>query len=169
MYSSRTIEVWVGIFVTLGFAALFMLSMKVSHLGETFSHRGYTVTAKFQNIGGLKVKAPVKIAGVRIGRVVGIEFDDSTYQAVVSMHIDPQYNKLPKDTKASIFTAGLLGEQYIGLKEGAEEEYLIDQDSLFITQPALVLEQLIGQFLLNFASSGEKNESKNESKSERSK
>lgn len=157
MQSSRMIEIWVGIFVTLGFAALFMLSMKVSHLGEVFNHKGYTITAKFQNIGGLKVKAPVKIAGVRIGRVTDIQFDDSSYQAVVSMQIEPQYSKLPKDTKASIFTAGLLGEQYIGLKEGAEEEYLTDQDSLFITQPALVLEQLIGQFLLSFASSsGEK-------------
>jgi len=155
MPSSRIIEIWVGIFVTLGFAALFMLSMKVSKLGEAFQQEGYTITAKFQNVGGLKVKAPVKMAGVRIGRVTDIQFDNHSYQAVVTMQIDPQHNQIPKDTKASIFTLGLLGEQYIGLKEGADEEYLSNRDEIFITQPALVLEQLIGQLLLSLASSGD--------------
>lgn len=152
MQSSRTIETWVGIFVALGLAALFMLSMKVSHLGDVFANQGYTVTAKFQNVGGLKVKSPVKMAGVRIGRVTEIRLDPATFEAVVAMQIDRQYDKLPTDTKASIFTAGLLGEQYIGLKEGAEEDALKDHSEIFITQPALILEQLIGQFLVNFAS-----------------
>jgi phospholipid/cholesterol/gamma-HCH transport system substrate-binding protein len=160
MQSSRSIEIWVGIFVALGFAALLMLAMKVSHLGDLFMDKGYTVTAKFQNVGGLKIKSPVKMAGVRIGRVGNIQLDEATYEAIVTMQIDGQFNKLPKDTNASIFTAGLLGEQYVGLKEGAEEEYLKANDQITLTQPALVLEQLIGQFLVNFASGSSDKKSK---------
>lgn len=158
MQSRRTLEIWVGIFMALSFGALFMLSMKVSHLGEVFADDGYTVIAKFENIGGLKVKSPVKMGGVRIGRISNISFDNETYQAVVTMNIHPQYNKIPTDTTASIFTAGLLGEQYIGLEAGAEEEYLMYNSELDpgLTQSAVILEELIGQFLYNMSASGSK-------------
>ena len=152
---TRKIEIWVGIFVTLGFAALLVLSMKVSSLASFQSGRGYAVQAKFQNIGGLKVKSPIKMSGVRIGRISRIEFDDVRYQAVVTMQIEPQFGKIPTDTTASIFTAGLLGEQYIGLEAGGEEEYLAEGDELDLTQSAIILEQLIGQFLFKTAAGGD--------------
>lgn len=153
MLRSKEIEIWVGIFVTLGLVALMVLAMKVSHLGNVFADTGYAITARFENIGGLKVRAPVKMGGVRIGRVSAIRFDDEKYQALVTMHIDPQYSRIPVDTSASIFTAGLLGEQYISLVPGAEEEYLSDNHELDpgLTQSAVILEQLIGQFLYNTA------------------
>ena len=133
-----------------------MLAMKVSHLGNLFTAEGYAIIAKFENIGGLKVKSPVKMGGVRIGRVSGISFNDEAYQAIVTMHIDPQYRRIPLDTSASIFTAGLLGEQYIGLDAGGEEEYLEDGDHLDqgLTQSAVILEKLVGQFLYNTAAKG---------------
>jgi len=154
---NRNVEIGVGIFVALGFAALFMLAMKVSHLGDVFAAKGYTVTARFDNIGGLKVKSPVKMGGVRIGRITNISYDDELYQAIVTMHIDPQYQKIPIDSSTSIFTAGLLGEQYIGLEAGGEEEYLVDEDQLDpgLTQSAVILEQLISQFLYSTLASGE--------------
>lgn len=145
--STRTIEIAVGFFVALGFAALLMLAMQVSNLNSIASSGGYTISAKFSNVGGLKVKSPVKMAGVRIGRVTDVKFDQKTYEAIVSMKIDSRYQKIPTDTSASILTSGLLGEQYIGLEAGAEEEYLTEGKSLFLTQPAVVLEQLIGKFL----------------------
>jgi phospholipid/cholesterol/gamma-HCH transport system substrate-binding protein len=156
MQSSRTIEIWVGIFFAVGLAALFMLSMKVSHLGDLFADSGYTLKASFQNIGGLKVKSPVKMGGVRIGRVSSIRYDDEYYQAIVTMNIESQYQKIPTDTGASIYTAGLLGEQYIGLDAGGEEEYFTDGDELDagLTQSAVILEQLIGQFLYKTAAKG---------------
>jgi len=156
MQSTRSVEIWVGIFVALGFAALLMLSMKVSHLGDLFAEQGYAVTAEFNNIGGLKVKSPVKMSGVRIGRVTDIRYDDDIYKAIVTVHIEPQYNKIPTETTVSIFTAGLLGEQYIGLDAGGDEEYLTagDQFDPGLTQSAVVLEQLIGQFLYNSAATG---------------
>jgi len=153
MQSRRTVEIWVGIFIALGFAALLMLSMKVSHLGNVFAKEGYTVIAKFDNIGGLKVKSAVKMGGVRIGRVADIRYDDETYQAIATLHIDPQYRKIPIDTSASILTAGLLGEQYIGLEAGAEEEYLENNNQLDpgLAQSAVILEKLIGQLLYSMA------------------
>jgi phospholipid/cholesterol/gamma-HCH transport system substrate-binding protein len=156
--SSRGVEIGVGIFVALGFAALFMLAMKVSHLGDVFAAKGYTLTARFDNIGGLKVKSPVKMGGVRIGRITDISYDDEIYQAIVTMHIDPQYQKIPLDTATSIFTSGLLGEQYIGLEAGGAEEYLAAGDQLDpgLTQSAVILEQLISQFLYNTVASGDK-------------
>lgn len=155
MMQSRTVEIWVGLFIAAGMAALFMLAMQVSNLTVVNSDAGYTVTAKFDNIGGLKVRSPVTVAGVRVGRVSNIGFDPNTFQAVVSLNISNQYNALPSDTSASIFTAGLLGEQYIGLEPGGDMEMLKDGDELMLTQSALVLEQLIGQFLFNKASEGE--------------
>jgi phospholipid/cholesterol/gamma-HCH transport system substrate-binding protein len=151
MQATRTIEIGVGIFVALGLAALVMLAMKVSNLSSLYGETGYTVTAKFQNIGGLKVKSPVKMGGVRIGRVVDIRYDDKLYKAVVTLKIDSQYTRIPGDTSASIFTAGLLGEQYLGLDAGGDDKYLTQNGELYLTQSAVVLEQLIGQFLYKSA------------------
>jgi phospholipid/cholesterol/gamma-HCH transport system substrate-binding protein len=151
MQATRTVEIGVGFFVALGLAALVMLAMKVSNLSSLYGETGYTVTAKFQNIGGLKVKSPVKMGGVRIGRVVDIRYDDKLYKAVVTLKIDSQYTRIPSDTSASIFTAGLLGEQYLGLDAGGDDKYLTQNSELYLTQPAIVLEQLIGQFLYKSA------------------
>ncbi|WP_069472179.1 outer membrane lipid asymmetry maintenance protein MlaD [Candidatus Marithrix sp. Canyon 246] len=158
MQIKKTVEIWVGILVVLGFAALFMLSMKVSHLGDLFIEDGYSIIASFDNIGGLKVKSSVKMGGVRIGRVSNIRFDNKNYEAVVTMQIESQYNTIPTDTSASILTAGLLGEQYIGLEAGAEEEYLTKNTQIEsgLTQSAVILEQLIGKFLYNSAENGTK-------------
>jgi phospholipid/cholesterol/gamma-HCH transport system substrate-binding protein len=149
---SRLIETWVGVFVAIGLLALFFLAMKVSNLGEISStHQGYRLIARFQNAGNLKVRAPVSMAGVTIGRVTSIRFDKQSYEAVVEMHVDPRYDTLPEDTSASILTAGLLGEQFVGLTAGAQEDYLKDGDEIELTQSALVLEQLISKFLFNKA------------------
>jgi phospholipid/cholesterol/gamma-HCH transport system substrate-binding protein len=164
MQSSRTIEILVGIFVAIGFAALFMLSMKVSHLGNFFADEGYAVIAEFDNIGGLKVKSPVKMGGVRIGRVTDIRFSDENYRAIVTMQIDHQYRRIPIDSMASIFTAGLLGEQYIGLEAGVEEDYLSPDDNLLEeTQSAVILEQLIGKFLYSMAAGDSESDSNSDS------
>ncbi len=154
MFQSRTVEIWVGLFVAAGLAALFMLAMKVSNLSSFTDAGGYTLTARFDNIGGLKVRSPVTVSGVTIGRVSGISYDDESYQAQVTLNIAPQYDKLPTDTSASILTAGLLGEQYIGLEPGADETYLKEGDRIQLTQSALVLEKIIGQFLFSKAAEG---------------
>lgn len=157
MQASKTIEIWVGLFVALGLAALFVVAMQVSNLAELQTAKdSYVLTARFENIGGLKVRAPVSVAGVRVGRVSQIRFDNKNYQAVVEMRIDPAYNTLPDDTSASIFTAGLLGEQYIGLSPGGSEDYLKDGDQIELTQSAVILEQVISRFLFNKAESGAK-------------
>ncbi len=144
---TRTVEIVVGVFVALGLAAFVMLAMRVSNISALTETGGYPVTARFTNIGGLKVRAPVTMAGVRIGRVTGIGFDERTYEAVVTLTILPRYDQLPVDTSASILTAGLLGEQYVGLEPGGAEQYLDDGDEITLTQSAVVLEHLIGQFL----------------------
>ena len=147
----RTLELGVGVFVALGLAALTFLAFRVGNLSDSDSGGGYRLKARFDNIGGLKVKAPVTVAGVRVGRVSDIGFDSQDFQAVVTLTIDPRYNALPKDTGASILTAGLLGEQYIGLEPGGAPEPLREGDELKLTQSALVLEQIIGQFLYSKA------------------
>jgi phospholipid/cholesterol/gamma-HCH transport system substrate-binding protein len=154
MGNNRVLEIVVGMFVALGIAALFMLAMKVSNLSSFGNNEGYIIKARFENIGGLKVMSPVSVGGVRIGRVVAIDFDQQRYEAVVTMRIDQDYDRLPDDTSASIFTAGLLGEQYVNLEPGAEEKYLKDGDVIHLTQSSLVLEQVIGQFLFSKASGG---------------
>jgi len=154
MGNNRVIEIIVGMFVALGIAALFMLAMKVSNLSSFGADDGYTLNARFENIGGLKVMSPVSVGGVRIGRVVSIDFDQQRYEAVVTMLISSDYSRLPKDTSASIFTAGLLGEQYVNLEPGGEETYLKDGDGIQLTQSSLVMEQVIGQFLFSKASEG---------------
>ncbi len=150
----RMIEILVGAFMAAGFVALFFLAMKVSNLSANVDGQGYRLSARFENVGSLKVRAPVAMAGVRVGRVEAIDFDKNRYEAVVSMRIDPRYDTIPDDTIASIFTSGLLGEQYIGLAPGGSEDYLRDGGSLTQTQSALVLEQMIGQFLFKKAEEG---------------
>jgi phospholipid/cholesterol/gamma-HCH transport system substrate-binding protein len=155
MRQKKSTEVTVGLFVMLGLAALFFLAMKVSNLSAFSDEQGYRVTAEFENIGGLKARSPVTLAGVRIGRVERIELDPETYNANVVLNLYSSFDTLPTDTAASIYTAGLLGEQYIGLEAGAEEEFLKDGDVIELTQPALVLEQVIGQFLFSKAEGDE--------------
>ena len=151
MASKHGLEIWVGLFVSAGLAALFMLAMKVSNMTAFSDDEGYSVTARFENVGGLKIRSPVSMAGVRVGRVADISFDAKTYEAVVTLSIAQQYNTLPKDTSASIFTAGVLGENYVGLEAGAQDDYLQEGDTIKITQSAVVLENLIGQFLFSKA------------------
>lgn len=159
MQISRGTEILVGLFVALGLAALLALAMKVSNLADlSGDEHGYEVTARFNNIGGLKVRSPVSMGGVRIGRVAAIGYDTKRYQALVTLSIEPQYTEIPTDTSASIYTAGLLGEQYIGLEPGGEETYLKNHSEITITQSALVLEQALGQFLYGKASEGKKKE-----------
>lgn len=155
MNNKSTTEIAVGVFVAIGLAALFMLAMKVSNLSNIASDDVYQLKARFDNIGGLKVRSPVMMAGVRIGQVTGVHVDPETFEAVVRIEIDQHFNKLPKDTSASIFTSGLLGEQYLGLEAGGDMALLKDGDELQITQSALVLEQVIGQFLFSKAAGNE--------------
>jgi phospholipid/cholesterol/gamma-HCH transport system substrate-binding protein len=151
MMYSRAVQIWVGLFVVAGMASLLMLSMKVSNISVFTETEGYEIKANFANIGGLKVRSPVTMAGVVVGRVSKIDFDSETYEAVVTLTIQDRYANIPEDTSASIFTAGLLGEQYIGLEPGGSMDYLAQGDTIELTQPALVLEQLIGQFLVSKA------------------
>ena len=155
MKQTKTTELLVGMFVAAGIAALFVLAMKVSNLSTFTQTDTYTVTAHFENIGGLKVRSPVTMAGVRVGRVSAIDFDKQTFEAVVTMTVSSNYNEsLPEDTTASIFTAGLLGEQYISLEAGGSDLYLRHGDEIQLTQSALVMEQVVGQFLFNKAAEG---------------
>lgn len=155
MGNLKKLELAVGAFVALGLAAFFMLAMKVSNIADLGEDKGYKVTARFENIGGLKVRAPVTLGGVRIGRVAGIDLDPKSYEAVVTLSIDPRYDRLPSDSSASILTSGLLGEQYVGLEPGGMDDALKNGASLKLTQSALVLEKLIGRLLTN-AVSGDK-------------
>ncbi len=141
-----TVDLWVGIFVTAGIGALFVLALKVSNASTVNASDGYHVIAEFDNIGGLKVRAPVKSAGVVVGRVEGISLDTRTFRANVALRIDKHY-PFPKDSSASILTAGLLGEQYVGMDGGGDEHNLKEGDRLKVTQSAIVLEKVIGQFL----------------------
>ena len=149
--SSRRIEIMVGLFVAAAVAAFFMLALKVSNMSSYGNGDSYELIARFDNIGGLKVRSPVAAGGVRIGRVSDIQYNSETYEAVVRMSIDAKYDKFPLDTAASVLTSGLLGEQFVGLEPGAEEDFLKNGDSIDLTQSALVLEQIIGQFLYSKA------------------
>ena len=145
------LDIWVGILVALGMLALFALATKVGNLTSNNIQNTYSVKAHFENIGGLKPRAPVKSAGVVVGRVKSIFFDTEMYHAIVNINIDGRY-VFPTDTFANIYTAGLLGEQYIALEAGGEEDYLKEGDRIIQTQDAVVLEKLISQFLYNSAS-----------------
>jgi phospholipid/cholesterol/gamma-HCH transport system substrate-binding protein len=149
------LDVWVGILVAIGIVALFGLATKVGNLTSNNIKNTYSINAYFENIGGLKPRAPVKSAGVVVGRVQSIIFDTEAYHAVVNINIDGRY-VFPKDTFANIYTAGLLGEQYIALEAGGDLENLAPGDRIIQTQDAVVLEKLISQFLYNSASEGGK-------------
>jgi phospholipid/cholesterol/gamma-HCH transport system substrate-binding protein len=151
--SRKLLDLWVGFFVILGFAALLFLALRVGNLSSANFAETYQLTAKFDNIGGLKVRGPVKSAGVVVGRVTEIRFDSESYEAVATLTIDSRY-RFPKDTFASILTAGLLGEQYVGLDAGGDEKMLKSGDVVAKTQSAVVLEKLIGQFMFSKASEG---------------
>ena len=151
-----TIDLWVGIFVTIGFGAIVFLALKVGNLTTLDAKPGYRLEANFDNIGGLKTRAPVKAAGVVVGRVESVRLDPKTYEAVVTLKIDNGYH-FSKDSIASILTSGLLGEVYIGLDAGGDAQMLTDGGKIAKSQSAVVLEKLIGQFLFDKASSGAPN------------
>lgn len=148
-----TIDIWVGFFVAVGLGALLFLALKVGNLASASTGETYAIQARFDNIGGLKVRAPVKSAGVVVGRVSDISFDSEIYQAVVTMQLEARY-MFPKDTFATINTSGLLGEQYIGLDVGGDTDMLKSGDTIKKTQSAVVLEKLISQFMFNSAAEG---------------
>lgn len=151
--TTRFIEIMVGAFVAVGCAALFMLAMKVSNLSTLSSEEGYHLTAYFENIGGLKVRSPITVSGVKVGQVTNIIFDPNRLQAKVTLLVEMDHDYFSTDTAASIYTAGLLGEQYIALEPGAEDETLKDGDVVEFTQSALVLEEIVSKFISNVASS----------------
>jgi phospholipid/cholesterol/gamma-HCH transport system substrate-binding protein len=146
-------DIWVGLFVMLGGAALLFLALQSANLLTLSFERGYAVTAKFDNIGGLKPKAAVKSSGVVVGRVDSITFDDKTFQARVTLSMDKRF-AFPKDSSLKILTSGLLGEQYIGIEAGADSANLAAGDAISSTQSAVVLENLISQFLYSKAADG---------------
>jgi phospholipid/cholesterol/gamma-HCH transport system substrate-binding protein len=149
----KSLDLWVGLFVLLGAMALFFLAMKAGNMSSLSFEQVYPVVTKFDNIGGLKPRAPVKSAGVVVGRVAEIRFDDKNYQATVILNLESRY-KFPKDTSAKILTSGLLGEQYIGLEAGGDINNLVAGDKIKMTQSAVVLENLISQFLYSKAAEG---------------
>ena len=149
----KSLDIWVGLFVLLGAAALMFLALKAGNMSSLSFGQTYPVFAKFDNIGGLKPQAPVKSAGVVVGRVGEIKFDDKSYQALVTLNLEERY-KFPKDSSAKILTSGLLGEQYIGLEVGGDTNNLAAGDRVKMTQSAVVLENLIGQFLFSKAAEG---------------
>jgi phospholipid/cholesterol/gamma-HCH transport system substrate-binding protein len=151
MRQNRAIDVSTGLFVLLGIAAMLFLVTQISNREFISEGRGYSVTAQFENVGGLKVGAPVKMAGVTIGRVAAIDYDMKLFKAVVTMGIDARYDEIPTDSDASIYTAGLLGGQYIGISPGGSEEYLKNGDRIEFVQDAIVLENLISKFLFSQA------------------
>ena len=154
MMTRKELDLWVGVFAVIGIGAMLFLSLKVANLASFSAADMYQIQAKFENIGSLKVRAPVKSAGVVVGRVGEIHFDNESFEAVVTLNIDGRF-KFPKDSSAKIMTAGLLGEQYIGLSPGGDSANLKSGDTLKLTQSAVVLENLIGQFLYNKAAEGD--------------
>lgn len=149
----KSIDVWVGLFVILGVAALMFLALQAGNMSTLSFSKTYVVTGKFDNIGGLKPQAPVKSAGVVVGRVGDIRFDDKSYQALVTLELETSY-KFPKDSSLKILTAGLLGEQYIGIEPGGDTVNLVNGDRISRTQSATVLEDLINQFIYSKAAEG---------------
>ncbi len=155
MKQTKTTELMVGVFIAAGIAALFVLAMKVSNLSSFAAKDSYSRIAHFDNIGGLKVRSPVTVGGVLVGRVSRIDYDNGRFEAVVTMEVEQKYDQFPDDTTASIYTSGLLGEQYIALEPGGSEDLLMDGSEIDLTQSALVLEKLVGKFLLNKAAEGD--------------
>jgi phospholipid/cholesterol/gamma-HCH transport system substrate-binding protein len=155
MQQTKAVEFGTGLFVLLGMSALFYLTTQTSNINSYQEADSYELTARFDNVGGLKARSPVTVAGVRVGRVSAIDFDAQRLEAVVTLRISGRFDQLPNDSDASILTSGLIGGQYIGIGPGGMDEYLKDGDEFEFTQSALILENLIGKFLVN-AGSGEK-------------
>ncbi len=153
MQQNKLLDFWVGLFVLAGASALLFLALKVGNMSSFSWNSNYSVITKFDNIGGLKSRAPVKSAGVVVGRVGAISFDDNTFQAIVTLQMDSRY-KFPKDSSAKILTSGLLGEQYVGVEPGGDMASLAAGDQIKMTQSAMILENLIGQFLFSKAAEG---------------
>jgi phospholipid/cholesterol/gamma-HCH transport system substrate-binding protein len=151
--NKTVLDLWVGLFVIAGIASLLFLTLKVGSMNTVNVSNSYEIVARFENIGGLKPRAPVKSAGVVVGRVTDVSFDNELYEAAVTLRLDKRY-AFPKDTSAAIMTSGLLGEQYIGLEAGGDSVKLKDKDQIVITQDAVVLENLIGHFLYGKAQEG---------------
>ncbi len=155
MRANYRVELASGIFLLLGIAALVWLAMRATVFGQDMGEETYSINARFSNIGDLRGRAPVKIGGVTIGLVESITLDPVTFEALVNMEIDARYAEIPNDTGASVMTSGILGDRYIGLEPGGSPEMLLDGDELFITQSAIVLEQLIGKFVFGAGDSGD--------------
>ncbi len=147
MRANYKVEVASGIFLLLGIAALVWLAMRATDFGQDISDETYMVSARFANVGDLRGRAPVKIGGVTVGLVESIVLDPVTFEALVNMEIDSRFNEIPNDTGASVLTSGILGDRYIGLEPGGSPDALQNGDELFITQSAIVLEQLVGKYL----------------------
>jgi len=148
MKKSHSVELGTGLFVLLGLSALLFLTTQTSNLGTYIDNGGYSVMARFNNVGGLAIRAPVTMAGVTIGRVESINFDSQDFKAVVMLRISPEFDQIPEDSDASILTAGLLGGQYIGLNPGGSPDSLREGSEIEFTQSAIVLEDLVGRYLL---------------------
>lgn len=156
MRPNYKVELASGIFLLLGIAALVWLAMRATDYGQEIGKETYRISARFTNVADLREKAPVKIGGVTVGMVESIVLDPVMFEAVVDMNIATRFNEIPSDTGASVFTSGMLGDRYIGLEPGGAPDMLVDGDELFITQSALILEQVIGKYLFNAGSSEEK-------------
>lgn len=155
MQQTRSVELGTGFFVLLGFAALFFLTTQTTGSNDFSASEAYEVTARFENVGSLKDRAPVSMSGVTIGRVTNVEFDPQGLEAVVTFVIDERFNQIPDDSDASILTAGLLGSQYIGLQPGGSDLYLEEGSEIQFTQSAIVIENLISKYLFNQDSGSE--------------
>ena len=153
MRQTRSVEIGTGPFVLLGMSSLFFLTTQTTGGDDFKAESVYTVEARFENIGSLRTRAPVTMSGVTIGRVTKVSFDPSTLEAVVHFVVDAQYDQIPDDSDASILTSGILGSQYIGLQAGGSDMYLEEGSEILFTQSAIVLENLIGKFLVNIGSS----------------
>ena len=158
MRQTRSVEIGTGLFVLLGMSALFFLTTQTTGGDDFTAESIYTVEARFENIGSLRTRAPVTMSGVTIGRVTEVSFDPITLEAVVHFVIDAKYDQIPDDTDASILTSGILGSQYIGLQAGGSDMYLEEDSEILFTQSAIVLENLIGKFLVNAGSSDEESD-----------
>ena len=158
MQQTRTMELGTGLFALLGIGALFFLTTQTTGSNDFDAAETFEITARFDNIGSLKKRAPVSISGVTIGRVTSVDFDRNALEAVVTMVIDSHYDQIPDDSDASILTAGLLGSPYVGLQAGGSEFYLEDGSEILVTQSAIVLENIIGKFLIGGPPDGDEEE-----------
>lgn len=156
MRQTRSVEIGTGLFVLLGMTSLFFLTTQTTGGDDFQAESVYTVEARFENVGSLRERAPVTMSGVTIGRVTSVTFDAETLEAIVHFVIDSRYDQIPDDSDASILTSGILGSQYIGLQAGGSDMYLDDNSEILFTQSAIILENLIGKFLVNAGSGDEK-------------